>query len=581
MTFQDENEVFEYIKSHQRVDTLFIKAREYKKELLSLIDGEGFIEELIKRIEFVETEGRVKARKKYSRSIADMNERLFQPIGNVFHSTGGSFNINIDNDNDKKDFLKKLSNVRDEKSLKQYVESDWMPLFHIDPNGLIFTEYDTIEEKPNVYPTYKSIDSIRHYISNGQLLDVLLFEPKPLKDASAKSWRVIDDVMDYTVIQTGNNYHIDEDKTFEHPFGQVPGLINSNIIDISSDLRLSPIHKIIGIMKEFATNQSVKSIYKMVQGNPIHWRVGSQCQTCRGRKKLTDSSTGKSVGCTDCGGSGTYESKDVTDLTIVPYPREGEVSVLPNIAGYVSPDLETWKQLTEELIYLENLAYTTLWGITQSPEKSETATGRFIDQQPMLNRLNKYTDVSEWVNWKLAEWIGDVIVKSQPKEDTLTSIQYGRRFILESADSLLNKYEESKKEQDNSVILDRLLNEYITSKYSNDTEQLRIQLIKASTEPYVHLTINVVDEIFGKIEAKRKVLFAEYFNSLEHSTITEKSVSEGYNKWFEDEISGDVNELLKTLSGLSPLLANKLLEKLNEEEIRNILNLKSKSNNNE
>lgn len=536
MIFDSDQDVFDFIKRHQAVNPHFVKARSYKKELLSLIDGEGFIEELVTRIEFLETEGRILARKKYSRSIADVFQRLFQPIGNIFHSTGGSFDINITNEKEKKEFITKLSNVRDEKTLKQYLESDWMPLYHIDPNGLIFTEYSTINDITDVYPTYKSIDSIRYYLPDGQLLEVLLFEP--IEDGNKKVWRIVDDKKDYTVIQEGESLRIDEERTFEHPFNQVPAVINSNIIDISSELRLSPIHKIIGLMKEFATNQSVKSIYKVVQGNPTHWKVGVTCQTCRGRKKNV-SSKGVESKCTDCGGTGNYESLDVTDLTIVPVPREGESSIAPNVSGFVSPAIDFLEYMGKELLALEKSAYTSIWGVDNDPNTSETATGRFIDQQPKLNRLNKYSDVAEWVNWKLAEWIGDVIVTTQPTEESVISISYGRRFILESTDIILEKYEKAKKEQDNSVILDRLLNEYITSKFSNDTKMLRVQLIKVKGEPYVHYSLDTVNEIFGVIEAKRKAFYSDWFNDLDFSKIDGKTIEGDYKKWFDEKIKSE------------------------------------------
>jgi hypothetical protein len=533
MIFQDEQQIFDFIKENKQVSPEILKARDYKRSLLALIDGHGFIDELINKIEFIETSDRIRARKKYSRNITDTFERLFQPISNVFHSTGGSFTVDITNQKEKEDFLMKLANVRDEKSLKQYVESDWLPLYHIDPNGLIFVEYTTDNDTIDAYPTYKGIDSIRTYKRNGQLTELVLFEPIRVNSDKVKNiWRLVDGLNDYTILEVAENvFVIDEEKTFEHPFGQPPAILISNIIDINSDMRLSPIHKLIDIMREYANNQSVKSLYKIIQGNPIHWRVGSQCQTCRGRKKVTNAE-GQSNKCSDCGGTGTYETKDVTDERVIPYPREGEVSVLPDIAGYISPDLPTWQQFTDELIYLEKHAYQTLWGISQDPETSETATGRFIDQQPMLNRLNKYADVSEWVQWKIGELIADVMVASKKPSEKVTTLSYGRRFILETPDALLNKYEEAKKEGDSTVVLDRILNEYVTSKYSNDTDTLRKQLIKAKYEPHIHYTIEQVQSIYGDEEAQKKGLFSKFWRELDKDSVDENLGSD-FDKWYE------------------------------------------------
>ena len=41
----------------------------------------------------------------------------------------------------------------------------------------------------------------------------------------------------------------------------------------------------------------------------------------------------------------------------------------------------------------------------------------------------------------------------------------------------------------NSMILDRLMNEYITSKFKGDAKLLREELVKYELEPYKHLSI--------------------------------------------------------------------------------------------
>lgn len=531
MVFKDNDEVVKYVKDNQEVSELIKAARRYNTRLLALIDGKGFKETLI-LFEGLETEKRKRVRRNFSRPVNDTFERLFQPIANVFHSTGESFNVDISSNKEKELFLKKLSNVRDEKTLKQYVESDWMPLYHIDPNGIIFTEYSTKDEEVDAYPTYKSIYSIRAYQPNGQLLSVVMFEPvdRVFEGEEVKEWRVVDDDKDYIVIQRKEDYTVLDEESNDHPFGIVPALLNSNIIDVSSELRLSPVDKILDLMMEFAVTQSNKSIYKIVQGNPKHWEVGPECTTCRGRAKVVDSA-GDSIKCKDCNGVGHHVSQDVTDLKVIPYPREGTPGILPHVAGHTSPDLDTLKYFTEELTYAEKLAYQTLWGVGQEPLAYETATGRILDQQPKINRLNKYANAAEWVNWRLAEFMARVYTT---EKETVVRILFGRRYILETSDALLRSYETAKKAGDSSTILDALLNEYTTSKHSNDMEMLRIMLIKISAEPYVHMTIEEVNDVFGNIEAQRKALFNDFFNTLENKDISEATIDDKYDKWFKE-----------------------------------------------
>ena len=227
MIFQTEQELFNFIASHQKPCDWILKARKDAAELSALIDGCEF-DSLITKIEGIESEDKMKARKKYSRSIEDYFERLLLPIANIFNSTGFTKKYNVNPD--KLDtFLKTISNIRDGKSIQSYVQNQWMPVYHTDPNGIIFIEYTTIPEL-KVYPTYKNICNIRYYELKSQVLDVLLFEPC-IEDDVIK-WRVVDDKFDYTVYQKGESFVIDTENTFEHPFGEVPAFVNSDILFI-------------------------------------------------------------------------------------------------------------------------------------------------------------------------------------------------------------------------------------------------------------------------------------------------------------------------------------------------------------
>ena len=88
-------QIQEIILDNQTVDTEILLARKQHKELLALIDGKGFDNELIKTIEHIESSEKAAARKKYSRDIRDVFERLKLPISNVFTSTGGMRKFNF------------------------------------------------------------------------------------------------------------------------------------------------------------------------------------------------------------------------------------------------------------------------------------------------------------------------------------------------------------------------------------------------------------------------------------------------------------------------------------------------------
>ena len=520
-----EEQAIQIVKENQTVCKSIKKARDYNKELSALINGDGFAEELINRIEHIESEDKAKARLKYARNIQDYFSRLLSPIQNIFSSAGGIVKFNIPNEIQYKEFLDTISNIRDGKSLSKYIQDYWVNLYHSDPNGLIFIEYST-DEGLEIKPTYKNINCIRNYEPNGQICEWVLFEPET-EENGTKEWRLVDDLTDWTIYQSGELFQVSTDETFIHPFGEVPAIIISDIIDIKNKIRLSPFDAIIGLSKEYARDQSIKTIYKFLNGFPTHWRYVTQCRSCQGTGKKDNKS------CPDCDGHGYYKKKDVTDMVTLPIPSNDGVKLAPDIAGYISPDLETWDQYTKELDILEKIAYNTHWGTNVQNATNETATGRFIDIQPVMNRLNSYADTAEFVEWKITELIANAVLPTKVKNESISLIVYGRRFIIDSPEVILENYNKAKRENANITILDRLFNEYLTSKYKNDPSWLREENIKASIEPYLHLSILETSTIFGVQEAKKKNYFQDWWNDNKKDIVTKSE--EELKKKFESD----------------------------------------------
>jgi hypothetical protein len=547
MIFKDDQEAIDFVRHNQDAPKHVVFGREQRRELFALIEGDGFLSELINKIEHIESKEKAKARKKYSRSIIDLYERLLNPIGNVFSATGGSKKYEVGPESRLKDFLNKASRLRDGKSVQKYVETTWMPLYHSDPNGVIFMEYTTKQKhgKDDVYPTYKSIDRIRNYIPRGQLCEAILFEPKNVKVFNTEGlfvgktihWRLVDDAKEYTIKQEGNTFTVVQDLTFEHPFGQVPAIINSDIIKIGTvEFKVSPIHKIKELTKEYARDQSIKTLYKFLQGFPTHWRYVTECKVCHGVGK-----TGENNGtinarknCPDCDGKGFYMKKDVTDMVTLNVPTsKDDVKLAPDIAGFVSPDLETWGVYTGELELLENLAEDTHWGTHKEKGVNETATARFIDVQPVMKKLNKYADVAEWVEKKLSEWV--FLFMFPGTKEFEINVHYGRRYIIESPDVILAKYQEARKNGANNIVLDRLFNEFLTAKYGDDPQWLRVELLKSQVEPWLHMSIVEVNDIFGRDEAIKKSLFTDWWKTLNPTDLLKdaNALKTDYDAWLK------------------------------------------------
>jgi hypothetical protein len=497
-------------------------ARGYTKELFALIDGEGF-SDLLEKIEHIEGDQKSIARRKYARSIQDMFERLSRLTDNVYSSTGTTKRYDL-SDSQSEELQTIISQIRGGGSLEKWLEYNWLQLYHLDPNGVIFLEYT---EGLNPYPTYKSINVIQDYMPNGQKVEYLLFSPKDLEDGK-KEWRLVDEVWDYCVIQEGDSIRINEERSFMHEFGCVPAVINSNLNKIGNDfIRLSPYHKIIEIAKEYGRDLSIKTIYKFLQGFPKHWRYTAPCSSCHGTGKV-----GEDV-CKTCNGTGESHRNDVTDEIRLNLPELDEPVLAPNVAGYVAPDLATWERFNEELALLEDTMTQTHWGTVIKTEGIATATEAVLDTQPAIQRLNKYSDVAESVETMLTEMVANHTFTDKNKTESIASINYGRNFIIESLGTVLERYQASKAAGDNATILDKQYSEYLMTKYKSDPVGLSIAQLKSEVEPYLHYTSEQVQEIMGEEEAQKKVLFEDFWKTLLSYEQTAETLINQFNVWFE------------------------------------------------
>lgn len=504
--------VLDFIKLKSIKPSWLGSAIKYNNELLAIVSGVEFLELLISKIEGVESPQKANIRKKYSRAIKDFYERLFAPIDNVFSATGGVKEFHIKNETDLKTFINKLSKIKGGQSLETYIQDVFIPLLNIDPNGLIFLEYTTDENEVKAYPTYKNISSIRNYELNGQKCEYVLFNP--IQNNDLKIWRLVDDEFDYEIIEKNNEFTINEENTTLNEVLKCPAVVISNIKHVKENYRISPIDSIIELSKEYARDQSIKTLSKKINGFSTPWRVVSTCKSCNGSKKSTDGSE-----CGECNGYGYYKGKDVTDVITIDKPRANEPNILPNIAGHISPPMDYLQYINKELDWLENKANLTHWGTSTFEESNKTATGKFIDVQPKINRLYRYSRSAEYMEWRLTEMLGNLFINSHDGESNISTIHYGYNYIVEPLSVLVEKYTTARKENIATTILDRQLKEIITSKFKNDIEQLRVELLKSTVEPYVHMTIKEVFDYVGQEQAIKKASFTEWWSQLTYNDL--------------------------------------------------------------
>lgn len=543
MTLDDEQALEVLKRGAKAVPPFIVKSREESKELFALLEGDNFEEELIHRIEHIEGKDKAKARKDNSRDITPFYEKLLRPVDNVYSATGFSKHYNIKDEKKKEELMMKISRIRSGKSLQEWLRANWMPLYHTDPNGIVFMEYKSGDD-PKCWPTYKNIEVIRSYVPRGQMVEWILFEPIKVtkNNVVTNLWRLVDDETDrmykqdgdeFILLSTFNFNGVEREVTFKHPFGQTPALINSDIEKLKGIHRLSPVNKIVELSKEYAKDQSVKSIYKAQNGFAKEWKYADQCQACQGAGKKDDSN------CKECDGHGYYRGSDVTDIKIIKTP-EADESRLDPFMGYVTPPLDIWGQYNEELQLQEDMAHETHWGTVLGIKTSglKTATEIIHNVQPMINRLDRYSEVAEMKEAQLTEWVANFQDPQKPKDERIAHINYGRNYIINPPNVILEQYESAKLSGDNNVILDRLLNEYYTAKHSNDPQLLRVILLKSNVEPYTHLSYDQVNLFFGKIETQRKVMFEDWWGTLTINDFskTSETLKKEFNTWFEQQI---------------------------------------------
>jgi hypothetical protein len=524
------DEAIDIIKANLNVSKRISDARSMAKELRALVLGKDFHKELIYRIEKLENEEKAIARKKYSRSIKDFFQRLLRPVDNVYTSLGGSKIYDIDSDTIKTQVVNRVNDIRGGKTLEGWLQTFWMNNAYVtDPNGVIFLEYG---EGVEPYPTYKAIESVRNYLPNGQKCEWILFEPKKLDDTDSRYWRFVDDVNEFWIKETGESFVLVDDLSFQHPFGEVPALINSDIIRLEDGVRLSPIDNVLEASKEYARDLSIKTIYKFQNGFPIHWRKVSTCRTCHGTGKKGDSA------CPDCNGKGVYLGKDVTDIVTVPLQTGDNKVNIGDIAGYIAPDLTVWDQYTKELTELEETISKSHWGAIMEAQKVRTATEVVADVQPVIMRLNAYADVAQTMEAQISNWLVNFFDPTKNKEDQVVFVNYGRRYIIEPTDVILDKYEKSRLEGVATTILDRLFSEYLISKFKTDPISLKANQLKAEVEPYLHYTVREVFDIFGRTEAQKKALFGDWWESLDQNDLDKsaEALKAEYSNWISGQI---------------------------------------------
>ena len=520
MTLTDDQ--LKKLALNQEIDDWIKIARDDHKKLNLHYYGVGVTNALTK-IQGLENDEQVKLREKYAISNQWLTENLLRNVDNAWAAKGGLQAITTE-DNEVNDQIKeKLKNVRDGYSHFDYQRDVWFDRFITDPNGLVF--FEVTEDGQDTVPTYKSIKSIQKMKVNGIQPEYIKFEPEEVEDLQVDEGLVKNKEdknptkVRMWIVDDSYYYHIEADneafkiiQQIDNSWGRVPGYQNSPLLDTNRDIKISPIWKQIELMDKYLNNGSIHEIYTFLHGYPIFWRYQQPCRSCKGTgfSDQKNPLTGKrDMKCPSCGGTGMSIKKDASDVILLATPKDKESpTIAPNVAGYVAPPIDAWDQQIKELDRTWDLIYFSQWGTTTFKSDNETATGRFIDTQPVINKLHQYSDIFEVVHKKFLTIVSDFYY---PNTDVTVTVTYGRRYMVETSDQIFIKYTKAKKDGADYTTLDLLLEQYYESEFrKNDMlREYYLKLIKI--DPYVHFSIpEVIGMQLPQQIKNEKICFPEW-----------------------------------------------------------------------
>lgn len=511
-------------------------AKTYTQKLLMHVKGIG-MDRYIEKIMAFEKQDLVMIRKKYAVSNKAMFVRINRPTDKVFSAKGGSayYNVGESQSNAIKDYL---SNLVDGYTIKQWLQVFWMPAVGYDPMGLIMMEMDG---NGNPFPTYKSILDIYEYLPNNRNIEYVIFkinakdygipieqfsdagdlqpqaggDPKlqiAVKEGAgtaAELYRIIDDKTD-RIVKVSNRTITDVLPPIPNYWEKVPASIISNIYDPALGMFISSEDEIIDLADQFLRDGSVKNLIMNYHGFPKAWEYQTNCPECRG--------TGDAGGrqCSACKGTGKKAQSFPEETIRLPVPKDKDQPVLaPDIGGYITPPIEGIKMYIEQLDALEDLMFETKWGTHQQQGtkkgESETATGRFIDVQPVNDRLNKYADAAEMMETFITDCVGQVFFGLQYKG---ASITYGRRFLVETPEAIWDKLMDARSKGAPTAALYDLYNDYLQARYSANAMEMQkmLKLAKIEPLPWVKYEEFARLQTFPDIILRRKFWYESWMN---------------------------------------------------------------------
>ena len=212
-------------------------------------------------------------------------------------------------------------------------------------------------------------------------------------------------------------------------------------------------------------------------------------------------------------------------MRVLRNPTEDQPGAPTPPAGYVQPDIATMEAQRTELDWTFDKMFFSLWGATTERAENETATGRFIDAQPVNNQLTSLSDMAEDVEKILIDLMGAFYTPGLYKADE-TVLLYGKRFMIETPDQIWNKYLKAKTDKAPEATKTLLLEQFYESEFQNDPYSFEYYSRLIALEPFVH---NTVDEVNGwafasDSDKQAKIYFQQWLDTKSKADIVSTDI---------------------------------------------------------
>lgn len=519
------------------------------------------VKEFLEILDDYENPAQKKLRTKLVKSNRSLFSFILRPTDKIFTAKGGGISYNLPEARKKK-LQEGISEISDGLEIKKYLKKVVKKQYIIDPNGILFIDID----KFGKLETYViNTDKIMWYENKGNVVKGLIFEPytldvennkiepntshKPLEIKTEQSkdnkqyYRVLDENLDRIYVREGDRIYEQESDRLNNYFKFVPAIILGDEKDPNEDIYESLISDVVEDADRMLRLVSTTNVHDLAHLYPRYWSYEQACVRCEGEGQIVtndDPDNPEYSECISCSGTGVKKRTNASDEIVLPTPQDGDPIIAPNIAGFTSPDLQTAKFYYELIEGSKEEMFESIWGTThEQAGKRETATGRWLDKQPVQDRLRDISDTFSKFHEFMLDCYGKVLLKDPRYKSSVT---YGSHYVMESPYELLDKYVETSKEKVSEITILDLRDRYLEAEHQGIELAKRKKL--ARIEPFPTLKASELTGLnLPETDVLRKIYFSSWVGTLKDSEIIFLN---------DDQLLGKLDEYVSGKSLIKP-----------------------------